>query len=150
MATFHVPLAWTPDDPSYSFQDWKIDITLWRAATDIPEAKQGAAVAQRITGVTGNNFIRFACEATNVTDIQIIHGDGRPKIDPFTGAAVRDAEETLLAGLVPATEYSTAGVQIRGEVGLRPPVSQGDKEPGLVEGEQEDEANVRTYRLYVA
>ena len=91
-ATFRIPPAWTPDDPSYSFQDWKTDIVLWRAATDIPEAKQGAAVAQRISGVTGKNFIRFACEATNVADIQIINGDGRPKVDPITGRMIMDAE----------------------------------------------------------
>ena len=48
--SYRIPPMWSPDDHNYSFQDWKADLLLWRAATDVPTWKHGALVAQRLQG----------------------------------------------------------------------------------------------------
>ena len=46
-----VPPAWDPAaDRRYPFRHWTTDVRLWSAATDLPEGRQGAAVALRLLG----------------------------------------------------------------------------------------------------
>lgn len=46
-----VPPSWDPSsDRHYPFRHYVTDVRLWSAATDLPEARQGAAAALRLTG----------------------------------------------------------------------------------------------------
>ena len=51
MANGKVPPAWDPaHDRRYPFRHYVTDLRLWSAATDLPEARQGAAAALRLMG----------------------------------------------------------------------------------------------------
>ena len=52
-STTKVPLAWDPrlEKRGYPFRIWMLDVATWRVGAEIPENRQGAAVAQRRGGV---------------------------------------------------------------------------------------------------
>jgi len=51
MASARIPPSWCPENERrYSFRRWRQDVALWAAATDMDVARQGAAVALRLTG----------------------------------------------------------------------------------------------------
>ena len=52
-STTNVPPAWDPrlEKRGYPFRIWMLDVAMWRICAEIPENRQGAAVAQRFGGV---------------------------------------------------------------------------------------------------
>ena len=52
-STTKVPPAWDPrlEKRGYPFRIWLLDVAMWRIGAEIPEARHGAAVAQRLGGV---------------------------------------------------------------------------------------------------
>ena len=52
-STTKVPPAWDPrlEKRGYPFRIWMLDVATWRVGAEIPENRQGAAVAQRRGGV---------------------------------------------------------------------------------------------------
>ena len=52
-STTKVPPAWDPrlEKRGYPFRVWLLDVAMWRVGSEVPEARMGAAVAQRLGGV---------------------------------------------------------------------------------------------------
>ena len=52
-STTKVPPAWDPrlEKRGYPFRIWLLDVAMWRIGSEVPDIRQGAAVAQRLGGV---------------------------------------------------------------------------------------------------
>ena len=88
MASSRIPPAWSPDqERNYSFRQYREDVELWAAATDVDPARHGPVVAMRLGGDAKR--LAFALGTPELAN-------GRPFIDGAGQQAVEPGLELLM------------------------------------------------------
>ena len=86
-----VPPSWSPEtDRRHPFRVWLADLTLWVSGAELPEPRQGPAVAMRIGG-TARKLLREMDPATMK--------DGSIVVDPQGGQVTLSGVESIVRAL---------------------------------------------------